>query len=144
VIAVVSLARSRAGSRENEDQPLIVCPRFVRRTRPQRAVRDGRVQHPAASHVTGLQDQVNASSRSTARLNPGHPCFFMSVLWVCRRPWGVSPEAIGSQHESARSMAFRPRTGMPGHGAASTGTVGVGVGVGAAMGAQVRPDAVSR
>lgn len=46
----------------------------------------------------------------------------MRVLWVCRSPCGVSRGAIGSQAESARPCAFRPRAGTPGHGSASTGT----------------------
>ncbi|WP_063778166.1 hypothetical protein [Lentzea aerocolonigenes] len=40
----------------------------------------------------------------------------------CRNPCGVRPFAIGTQHESARPLALRPRVGTPGHGSASTGT----------------------
>jgi len=58
--------------------------------------------------------------RSSMSLD-GVPSSSTSVLRVCRRPC-VRPGAIGTQQASARAMAFRPRTGRPGQGSASTGT----------------------
>lgn len=46
----------------------------------------------------------------------------ISVRWVCRRPCGVSPLAIGAQQVSARPRELRPRTGMPGQGSPTSGT----------------------
>jgi hypothetical protein len=60
-------------------------------------------------------------SRSSMSLG-GVPASSMIVRWVCRRPCGVRPAAMGTQQAWARLAAPLPRAGMPGQGSARSGT----------------------
>lgn len=51
----------------------------------------------------------------------GVPTSSVIVRWVCRRPCGVRPGAMGTQQAWARWAAPLPGAGMPGQGSARRG-----------------------